>query len=118
MTWGELRKSRARSRSSERLGVGVVVVIADDDDACSAEESGGGVSIEGGSGSDGAADGCGLSSSLAVIARLVPVPRAGTDTLLVFLPFPLFGVRMSNKSGTFWSGLQLQRRYRCSTFSS
>jgi hypothetical protein len=58
VTWGELRKSRARSRSSERSGVGVGGVGDDDgDDACSDEELGGGVSVERGSDSDGAADG-------------------------------------------------------------
>jgi hypothetical protein len=76
MTWGELKKCRARSRSSERLGVGV-------GDACSDEELGGGVSVERGSDSDGDADGCELSSLLAVMV-VVPVPRAGIDPRLAF----------------------------------
>jgi hypothetical protein len=63
MTWGELKKSRARTRSSERSGVG-----GGDDNASSDEELGGGVSVERGLGSDGPA-GCELSSLLAVIAR-------------------------------------------------
>jgi hypothetical protein len=65
MTWGELRKCRARTRSSERSGVG-----AGDDDAGSDGELGGGVSVERGLDSDEAAGGCELSSLLAVIARL------------------------------------------------
>ena|SRR5258707_1069904 len=69
MTWGESRKCRARSRSSERSDVG-----GDDDDACSdadADEELGAVSVvERGSDSDGAAGGCEPSSLLAVIARL------------------------------------------------
>ena len=70
MTWGELRKCRARTRSSERSGVGGGG--DDDDDASSDEELGGGVSVERGLDSDGAAGGCELSSLLAVIARLNP----------------------------------------------
>ena len=74
MTWGELKKSRARTRSSERWGVG-----GGDDDASSGEELGDGVSIERGLGSDGVAGNCELSSLLAVIARIngpfrFPVP--------------------------------------------
>ena len=49
MTWGELRKCRARTRSSERSSVG------DDDDGSSDEELGAGVSVERGLDSGGAA---------------------------------------------------------------
>ena len=64
MTWGELRKCRARSRSSERWGVGV----SDEVDVCSwlDEESDGGEFVEGGW--DGLASGCESSSLLTVIA--------------------------------------------------
>lgn len=62
MTWGELRKCRARTRSSKRSGVG-----GGDGDACSDEGLGSGVSVERGLDSDGTA-GCELSSLLAVIA--------------------------------------------------
>jgi hypothetical protein len=77
MTWGELRKCRARTRSSERSGVGGGG--DDDDDASSDEGLGGGVSVERDLDSDGAGGGCELSSLLAVIARLngpfrFPVP--------------------------------------------
>jgi hypothetical protein len=73
MTWGELRKCRARTRSSERSGVGACDDDDDDDDDASSdeeEELGGGVSVERGLDSDGPAGGCELSSLLAVIARL------------------------------------------------
>ena len=76
ITWGELRKCRARTKSSERSGVGSG---GDDDDACSDEELGGGVSVERGLDSDEVVGGCELSSLLAVIARLKrngPVSRA------------------------------------------
>lgn len=66
MTWGELKKCCARTRSSERSGVG----CAGDVDASSDEGLGGGVSTERGLDSDGAVGGCELSSLLAVIARL------------------------------------------------
>jgi hypothetical protein len=73
MTWGEFRKCRARSKSSERSDVG-----GDDDDACSdadadadADEELSVVSVvERGSDSDAAGGGCEPSSLLAVIARL------------------------------------------------
>lgn len=70
MTWGELRKCRARSRSSERWSAGVG--DGDGDDACSwsDEELGGGELVE--RGWDGPASGCEPSSSLlAVIAKVV-----------------------------------------------
>jgi hypothetical protein len=79
MTWGELRKCCARTRSSERSGVD-----GGDDDASSDEELGGGVSVERGLGSDRTAGGCELSSLLAVIAKLngpswFPVPSWSHD---------------------------------------
>ncbi|SRR6266576_2438447 len=94
MTWGELRKCRARTRSSERSGVGAGD-DDDDDDASSDEEEelGGGVSVERGLDSDGPAGGCELSSLLAVIARLngpfrfpVAVMVLGQNTHYDFIP--------------------------------
>jgi hypothetical protein len=73
MTWGELRKCLARSRSSERLAVGVGVGVGnddDDDEARSDKELAGDVSIERGSDSDGATDVCELFLLLVVIAML------------------------------------------------
>jgi hypothetical protein len=90
MTWGELRKCRARTRSSERSGAGGGD-DDDDDDASSDEELGGGVSVERGLDSDGAAGDCELSSLLAVIARLngpsrFPVPSCGHGPSTEYAP--------------------------------
>jgi hypothetical protein len=66
MTWGELRKCRALSRSSERLGAKTGVGVDDGDEESLVD---GGSSVE--TGLDEPATGCELSSLLEVIKRAV-----------------------------------------------
>jgi len=100
MTWGELRKCRARSRSSERLGATTGVGVDDEDEESLVD---GGASVE--TALEGPAAGCEPSSLLAVIkraylwhVRLVPVVAA-TDQCDQVLHDPLLLFKLQIPTG-------------------